>query len=84
MEPVEIIRRFTKLFAILNKESLDSTVIKIGYEMMESMTDDENIQLENDLADIKHWLFSTRKSGEEENQASDGTQRRIVRGYIDG
>ena len=75
-----------KLLASLNKEGLDTELIKIGVQQLNKMQDDETLKLE---ADVQHIKQNIEKHKSQDKDAKTlptpvKSSRKVVRGYIDG
>lgn len=87
MEVIENLNRFAKLMARLNKEGLDTELIQMGIGQLGKMSDDETIQLENDVEQIKDQISKHKSELKDDSSKLTGTsmtEKKIVRGYIDG
>lgn len=86
METATNLSRFAKLLASLNKEGLDTKLIKLGIEQMEKANDDDKIQLENDLQEIKSMFhnFHQEKPKTSVSKISEYKDKKPVRAYVDG
>mmetsp|Transcript_39047 Transcript_39047/g.44672 ORF Transcript_39047/g.44672 Transcript_39047/m.44672 type:complete len:81 (+) Transcript_39047:20-262(+) len=75
MEFLQNLARFAKLLAAINKEGLDTKLIEIGIDLMECVNDDDRIQLENDLYDLKlslkNFKDGCQTSIKKENEYTD-------------
>ena len=48
-DPIKILYKLAKLLTSLNKEGLDTELIKIGVQQLNKIQDDETLKLEADI-----------------------------------
>ena len=85
-DPLKNLYTLAKLLASLNKEGLDTELINIGIQQLNTMHDDETLKLKADVLSIKQDIdkYKAHLKDIKTFVTDVKSHKKVVRGYVNG